>query len=345
MMNYYEEFGVSNSATVEEIRQAYKTLARVLHPDSQTDEKLRAAAASQMKRLHEVLDILADPGKRLAYDESLAAAVYPGGVMNWPCAGAAPFLPPARFEWAQPAFRHWYWILMGCMIFGSGFWYLTARAPAPVESVPGLSYAAALPNAAGPASRPAEPAAKHASRSSSRAPASLPEESKPELTGLPDVSAPVPVAFTGLAPTVADAARAPQIPAPEPSVASVRGSAFAGDWFYVPASETPDAHLYPPVDIDLQLTEKDGLLTGQYRGKYKVPDAAVSQDVVFQVQGKAPAGASAALRWTSSDGANGTIDLDLRQPNLMRVTWWTTQLGRRPALSSGAATLFRQQTP
>ena len=113
----------------------------------------------------------------------------------------------------------------------------------------------------------------------------------------------------------------------------------------MPASEIPDAHLYPPVDIDLQLVEKDGLLTGQYRGRYKVPDAAVSQDVLFQVQGKTPAGAAAVLSWTSGDGANGTIDLDLRQPNLMRVTWWTTQLGRRPVLSSGAATLFRQQTP
>jgi hypothetical protein len=113
----------------------------------------------------------------------------------------------------------------------------------------------------------------------------------------------------------------------------------------VPAIEKPDPHLYPPVDIEFRLKEKDGLLDGQYRGTYKVPDTAVSQNVVFQVQGKSSGGSSAALAWTSSDGANGEIDLNLSQPNLMRVTWWTTRLGRRPGLSSGAATLFRQQTP
>jgi curved DNA-binding protein CbpA len=77
MMNFYEEFGVCQDASVEEIRQAYKTLARLLHPDGQTDEKLRAAAACQMKRLHEVLDVLVDPRKRRAYDEDLAADAFP----------------------------------------------------------------------------------------------------------------------------------------------------------------------------------------------------------------------------------------------------------------------------
>jgi hypothetical protein len=157
----------------------------------------------------------------------------------------------------------------------------------------------------------------------------------------------MPVTLPGLPPIAAYAARAPEAPKPEypPSVPSPQRSSFVGEWFYAPAIEKPDPHLYPPVDIEFRLTEKDGILDGQYRGRYKVPDTAVSQDVVFQVQGKSSAGPSAALIWTSSDGANGEIDLVLRQPNLMRVTWWTTQLGRRPGLSSGAATLLRQQTP
>ena len=134
----------------------------------------------------------------------------------------------------------------------------------------------------------------------------------------------------------------PENPLPAPSR---RSPSFAGEWFYVPAIEKPDPSLYAPLDIDLKLTEKDGVLDGQYRGEYKVPDASVSQDVLFQIQGKSSGGSAASLSWTSSDGAAGEIDLNLRQPNLMKVTWWTTQLGRRPSLSSGAATLLRQQTP
>jgi hypothetical protein len=356
MMNFYEEFGVRNDASVEEIRQAYKTLARVLHPDSQMDEKLRAAAACQMKRLHEILDIFVDPGKRHAYDESLAAAA--NAALHWAAhAPAEPFVqPPDKFEFAKSALRHWSWILMGCMILGSGYWYMTARAPVTAESAPIRFSPAAPPDAAGPLFQPVQRAAKHeigeplaAARVSPPAETVLPENptaAKPEQPALPDVSVPAPVALPGLAPAPAYSARVPEVrePANAPSVPSAR-SAFAGEWFYVPAIEKPDPHLYAPVDIEFHLLEKDGVLDGRYRGRYKVPDAAVSQDVAFQVQGKSPTGASAALSWTSGDGANGEIDLNLLQPNMMKVTWWTTQLGRRPGLSSGVATLIRQQAP
>src|ERR1017187_5737538 len=163
MMNFYEEFGVRNDASVEEIRQAYKTLARVLHPDSQMDEKLRAAAACQMKRLHEILDIFLDPRKRRAYDESLAAAAYPNAALHWaPPEAAEPSVRPLdKFELAQSALRHWSWILMACMILGSGFWYVTARIPTLAESVPNGLPHEALSNGTGPVLRPVEQAAKH----------------------------------------------------------------------------------------------------------------------------------------------------------------------------------------
>jgi hypothetical protein len=358
MMSFYEEFGVRNDASVEEIRQAYKTLARVLHPDSQTDEKLRAAAACQMKRLHEILDLFVDPAKRRAYDDSLAVAAHPNTALHRaPHVAAEPFdRPLGKFEVLQSALRHWVWILMGGMILGSGFWYVTARVPNLAATAPHGFSTVVLPNATTPGIPPVERAAKNeignsavGTRSQSVAVAlpRIPGAAKPELPGLPDVPVPMPIALSGLAPTANYAARAPEIPKPQyaPSVPAATGSSFAGEWFYAPAIEKPDPHLYPPVDIEFRLTEKDGILDGQYRGRYKIPDTAVSQDVVFQVQGKSSSGTSAALVWTSSDGANGEIDLNLRQPNLMRVTWWTTQLGRRPGLSSGAATLLRQQTP
>ena len=54
-MNYYEELGVSCDCSTEELHRAYKTLARLMHPDGQVDEKLRAMAERQMTRLNEIL--------------------------------------------------------------------------------------------------------------------------------------------------------------------------------------------------------------------------------------------------------------------------------------------------
>ncbi len=130
-----------------------------------------------------------------------------------------------------------------------------------------------------------------------------------------------------------------------PPVPPVREASFAGEWFYAPSIEKPDPLLYAPEDIELRLTEKDGILNGEYRGRYKAPETGVPEDVVFKIQGKSSAGSSAALTWTSSDGAAGEINLNISRSDLMKVTWWATQLGRRPGLSSGAATLLRQQTP
>ena len=69
-MTYYEELGVRKDAPLEEIRQAYKTLARVLHPDNQVDPDLKPMAQRQMQRLVEIVAVL-DPEQRFHYDETL----------------------------------------------------------------------------------------------------------------------------------------------------------------------------------------------------------------------------------------------------------------------------------
>ena len=67
-MDYYEELGLRASATEEEIRSAYRMLARMLHPDGQQDEEARALAECQMRRLNQMVETLSDPAKRAAYD-------------------------------------------------------------------------------------------------------------------------------------------------------------------------------------------------------------------------------------------------------------------------------------
>src|SRR6266536_368546 len=70
-MDYYEEFGVERTAGREEIRQAYKRLVRLLHPDQCRDNEVRRLADLQMKRLNGILQKLTDPVERTRYDVQL----------------------------------------------------------------------------------------------------------------------------------------------------------------------------------------------------------------------------------------------------------------------------------
>ena len=64
--NYYAELGVSSTATADEIRKAYRKLARENHPDSNPGN---TAAEEKFKRISEAHDVLGDPAKRKEYDE------------------------------------------------------------------------------------------------------------------------------------------------------------------------------------------------------------------------------------------------------------------------------------
>ena len=60
-MNPYDELGVSVHATSEEIRQKYRTLAQIHHPDKGGDEE-------KFKRIKFAYEILSDPIRRNEYD-------------------------------------------------------------------------------------------------------------------------------------------------------------------------------------------------------------------------------------------------------------------------------------
>src|ERR1700683_2218938 len=63
---YYETLGVSRNATADEIRKAYRRLARKYHPDLNPGDK---SSEERFKNVQEAYDVLSDPKKRPMYDQ------------------------------------------------------------------------------------------------------------------------------------------------------------------------------------------------------------------------------------------------------------------------------------
>jgi molecular chaperone DnaJ len=76
--DYYKTLGVSKSASAEEIKKAYRKLARQYHPDRNQGDK---QAEERFKEISQAHDVLGDPEKRKQYDSGTGpfAAGGPGG--------------------------------------------------------------------------------------------------------------------------------------------------------------------------------------------------------------------------------------------------------------------------
>ena len=83
--DYYKILGVSKSASPEEIKKAYRKLARKYHPDLNQGDK---QAEQRFKEVNEAQEVLSDPEKRAKYDrygqywQQAAAGAPPGANMD-----------------------------------------------------------------------------------------------------------------------------------------------------------------------------------------------------------------------------------------------------------------------
>ena len=82
--DYYEVLGVSKDASTDDIKKAYRRLARENHPDVSEDPK--EVAEEKFKEISEAYEVLSDDGKRRTYDQYGHAGVsqqFSGGGFSW----------------------------------------------------------------------------------------------------------------------------------------------------------------------------------------------------------------------------------------------------------------------
>ena len=91
--DYYDVLGVKRGASDNEIKQAYRKLARKFHPDLNPGDKV---AEEKFKELQEAYDVLSDPENRKLYDQYGE---------NWRAVKAGAGAPPPGWEGAQRSAR------------------------------------------------------------------------------------------------------------------------------------------------------------------------------------------------------------------------------------------------
>ncbi len=66
--DYYEVLGVTRGSDADEVKRAYRKLARKYHPDVSKEKN----AENKFKEVQEAYEVLRDPEKRAAYDQLAA---------------------------------------------------------------------------------------------------------------------------------------------------------------------------------------------------------------------------------------------------------------------------------
>jgi len=361
-MDYYEELGLSRTASADEIRHAYKTLVRLLHPDGHGDESMRQMGDLQLRRLNSIADILLNPPRRRRYDLSLdnrASAIHPNVVV----------VPPAveqnRLSWFSSAVL----VVAGLIVGAGGEYFLqrTAWEPPPVRTARPASADAQRPStiAETPATAQPAPARQQTARLEKREEKTVTAARRaylPEPTIRPAVRlrpAPAPATVVAAPLTAAAPATQPPLPPPPPAAAAVSTdntpratenavdvASMDGHWLYAPQINAPSPRLYAPEYIELFSHTKAGYVNGSFRSRYYVMNQPLSPNVNFDFRGKFVKPEST-LDWYAPDGSRGSITIRILPRGQIKVNWVRTLAGAERSLAYGSAVLIKDsdETP
>ena len=98
MRDPYQVLGVPSTATDEEVKKAYRNLAKKYHPDNYHDDPLADLAQEKMKEINEAYEEIQNQRKRGASGkatEPTAAAMAAPTAATAPTATAAAMIPPS----------------------------------------------------------------------------------------------------------------------------------------------------------------------------------------------------------------------------------------------------------
>ncbi len=330
-MTYYEEFGIPSSATTDEIRQAHRRLMKILHPDLQIEEGARQLAEIQTRRVNGIAQVLMDCQHREDYDSSLLpVSIYPRLVHRsyalW-AFGAAAIL---------------------CLVLG--LWILPTDHAAINSAIGEFSKSQKQPDSGQAITRQASiinaPLEKRKSSNKSRQLVSTePVPFDQHFSGADQASLDVEPPSIDLAakPAPENRLEGVQHKPPATLAPSTTENPMIGTWIYVPAPlAEEDRKMYRPEYIEMRIRNVRGVLEGQYRARYQVPDRPLSPNVGFHFAGQ-PGALSSTFRWNGANGLAGQVELRLMTVNSIQVDWRVTELAESADLVSGTAILTRVQ--